>query len=127
MFTRGIAWVGALTALLLLAGPSGADNCNNECRMRRNFYSCPQNFCMFMDRAECARCTLPGYACDKANPVVAGTCNESGTNQVKEYTGCLLNCSCDGRTVIEAQDVEILGGTWIGCKWWRCYLEVELP
>jgi hypothetical protein len=127
MWTRRIGWAGAVGVLLLFACTSGADNCDSDCRMRQNFYICGQDFCIYMDRADCGKCTAANSVCDKANPVAAGTCQVSGTNQGKVYSGCLVNCSCTGRVQIEAQAVEILGGTWISRDWWRCYVDVPPP
>ncbi len=128
MWTRRNGWAGAVGLLLLVTCPSGADNCDRDCRMRQNFYICYLDSCVYLERADCGKCTAANSACDKTNPILEGTCQVSGTNRGKVYSGCPFNCNCgNGMAQVEVQAVEVLGGTWIDRDWWRCYVDVPPP
>jgi hypothetical protein len=118
-------WVGLVALLVALVCPTvGGAGCDDKCRMRNNFFLCTLTTCVYMERADCGKCTAAMSACDTANPASPGTCQQQGTNTAYNYTGCNLDCDCSSTIwTVEAQNGVFPVGTPIERPWMRCLVE----
>jgi hypothetical protein len=131
LFRAPCLFAAVAVASVALVGNCLADNCDQECREREYFYSCPgmggTTTYFEMDIADCFYCTKAAGAagggyCSKTTRAIRGTCTITGTNQRRGYNSGNQLCLCDAAATkwfIEATQIGPVQ-SWVNDSLYQC-------